>query len=377
MTRPESLDPSFIVDSATTTLVDIPFSALGPDRGPIGTAIHQMSSAGCCVVAVRTKGGMVGQSHLFTINGNHLRSFDEMVRSLADAYVVGRDVRHTEGIWASAWKGINPSGLAGVTVSALSTLDVACWDAVGIGLDQPLHLLWGACRDRVDTYASSGLWLSYSIDELQAEAKRFVDDGFRAVKIRVGHDDPRIDEQRVAAVRQAIGPDVGLLADANQKYGAADAIKLGRLLEPFDLIWFEEPVPTYDRAGHARVRQAVAIPIASGETEYTRYGARDMLAADAVDVYMPDLQRVGGYSEFAKVAALATANDISVSSHFFTEQSLCLAGSIANCTSVEHIDWFSPLFNEPMELDDGQLVVPDRPGTGFTYSQQVIDQYRI
>lgn len=366
-----------IVESVDTTLVEVPFTELGPGRGPIGTAIHQMSSAGCCVVTVRTTAGVKGQSHLFTLNGARLRSFDEMVRGLADAFVVGRDVRHTEGIWADVWQGINPTGLAGVTVSALATLDVACWDAVGRGLGQPLHLLWGACRHEVDTYASSGLWLSYSIDQLQAEAAAFVDAGFRAVKIRVGHDDPRVDAKRVAAVRDVVGSDVGLLADCNQKFRAPGAIRLGRLLEPFDLVWLEEPVATHDRAGHARVRSALDVAIASGETEYTRYGARDMMVAGAVDVYMPDLQRVGGYTEFRKVAALAAAHDLPVSSHFFTEQSLCLAGSTHNMVSVEHVDWFGPLFTEVMELRQGRLIIPDRPGTGFTYNPEALTRFAV
>ena len=364
-----------IVD-VETTLVDLPF------RKPIGTAIHAMRSAGCCVVTVRTDGGHIGQSHLFTINGARLRSFDEMVRGLAAEFVVGRDIRNTEGIWHDVFAAVNPAGQAGVTISALSTLDVACWDAVGRALGQPLHKLWGACRDSVDTYASSGLWLSASIDELQAEAAAFVDAGFRAVKIRVGHDDPTVDAKRAAAVRDAIGSDVKLLADLNQKHRPVDAIKLGRLLEPFDLMWLEEPVATHDRVGHRRVRDALnplGIPIATGETEYTRYGAADMVAVGACDIYMPDLQRVGGYSEFRKVAALCAANDVPVSSHFFTEQSLCLAGSIANLISVEHVDWFAPLFNENMELDPktGHLLIPDRPGTGFTYNPEALARYAI
>ncbi|MDH3295424.1 MAG: mandelate racemase/muconate lactonizing enzyme family protein [Acidimicrobiia bacterium] len=363
-----------IVESVTTTLVDIPLPK------PIGTAIHAIRSAGCCVVTVRCAEGVRGQSHLFTINAARLRSFDEMVRGLGEAFVVGRDVRHTEAIWHDIFRAVNPAGPAGVTISALSTLDVACWDAVGRALGQPLHLLWGACRDSIDTYASSGLWLSATIDELQAEAAALVDAGFRALKIRVGHDDPEVDARRVAAVRDAVGPQVGLLADANQKYRPVDATRLGRMLAPYDIGWLEEPVPTHDRVGHARVRDGLnplGVAIATGETEYTRHGARDMLAAGACDVYMPDLQRVGGYSEFRKVAALCAGHDVPVSSHFYTEQTLCLAGSIDNLISVEHIDWFAPLYREAPELVEGRLVVPDRPGTGFSYNPEALARYRI
>jgi L-alanine-DL-glutamate epimerase-like enolase superfamily enzyme len=128
-------------------------------------------------------------------------------------------------------------------------------------------------------------------------------------------------------------------------------------------------VPYNDFAGHAFVRRALDTPIASGETEYTRFGMQQYLEAEAVDVLMPDLQRMGGYSEFRRANALASAHHIPVSPHFFTEYSLAIAASTPNCVSTEHIDWFQPLFNEPLELDGGQLVVPDRPGTGFTFDR--------
>ncbi len=350
------------VETVETAIVEVPLPT------PIGTAIHAIRSVGCLVVTVRTADGVSGQSHLFTINGDRLSSFDEMVRGLADSFVVGRDPRYSEGIWHDVWAAINPTGHAGVTVAALSTLDMACWDAVGRALDTPLYQLFGACRDRVDVYASSGLWLSASIDELKSEAAAFAEAGFRAMKIRVGSPDSAIDEARVAAVRQVIGNDVKLLADVNQGLRPAEAIRLGRRLDAYNLQWLEEPVATYDRAGHARVRHAIATPIASGETEYTRFGCREMLDAGAVDVFMPDLQRIGGFSEFRKAAALCAANNVGVSSHFFTELSLTMAGSIAACDLVEHVDWFAPLYNESMEMVDGQLVIPERPGTGFTYN---------
>ena len=334
---------------------------------PLGTAIHAMRSVGCVIVEVRTDAGVTGGGHLFTLNGDRLAAFDEMVRGLADAFVVGRDPHDTGAIWADVWRAVNPTGHAGVTIAALSALDVACWDAVGRAHQMPLHKLFGAVRDEVDTYASSGLWLSDSIDELRAEAADFVEQGFRAMKIRVGSPDLRDDVARVRAVREAIGPDVGLLADANQAFRAPEAIRLGRRLAEFDLVWLEEPCATHDLDGHRRVRDALDVAIASGETEYTRYGLQRMIDAGAVDVLMPDLQRIGGYSEFRRSAAAAAAVDLPVSSHFFTEQSLAVMGATENATFVEHVDWFAPLFEEAIELVDGKLVVPDRPGTGFTY----------
>ena len=352
------------VESLVTAVVDVPLDK------PVGTAIHSMTSVGCVLVEARCDTGAVGQGYIFALNGDRVRSLEEMVRGFA-SFVEGRDPHDTEAVWHDIWAAMNAMGHKGVTVSALSAIDTALWDAVGKQHEMPLHKLWGACRDRVDTYATSGLWLSQSIDELVAEAASFVDQGFRAMKIRLGSDRASDDVARVKAVREAIGDDIDLYADANQGFTTKQAIRLGRQLEPFHLAWFEEPVPAYDLEGHARVRAALDVPIASGETEYTRFGMAAMIHAGAADVLMPDLQRIGGFSEFRKATALASANSVPVSSHFFTEQSLCLAGSLHNCVSVEHCDWFQPLLNEPMELIEGQLVIPDRPGSGFTFRDAV------
>ncbi|MFW2383570.1 MAG: mandelate racemase/muconate lactonizing enzyme family protein [Acidimicrobiales bacterium] len=358
------------VELVTTTLVEVPLAK------PILTAIHSIQSVGCVLVEVRSADGVTGQSYVFTINGDRLRAFDEMVVGLS-RFLLGHEAHAIEALWHRLWAEVNPTGHKGVTVSAMSALDVACWDLVGRTLDMPLHHLWGSCRSEVSAYASSGLWLSQSIGELQAQAKAFVDHGFTAVKVRLGSDRISDDVARVRAVRDVVGPAVEVLVDANQKFTPKHAIRLGRALEEFSIGWFEEPVSALDLAGHARVRDALDVPIASGETEYTRFGMQSMLDAGAADVLMPDLQRIGGYSEFKKASATASSQHIPVSSHYFTEHSLCLAGSLHNCISVEHTDWFAPLFTESVELNDGNLAIPDRPGHGFTFAPDAIERFAI
>ena len=343
-----------------TRLVDLPLPR------PIGTAIHGIRSVGCVLVTLRTEDGIAGESFVFTINGARLAAFDEMIRGLGEL-IVGRDPHDTGAIWSDLWKEVNPTGHAGVTIAAMSSLDVACWDIVGRAADLPLSKVFGACRDSVDTYASSGLWLDASLSDIAEEATCLVEQGFTAVKLRIGNDRIGDDVERVRAVRSAIGNDVRLLIDANQKFVPKDAIRLGRRLDEFDITWFEEPVAVHDIRGCAEVRAALDIPIATGETEYTSRGIKQLLDQRAADIVMPDLQRIGGYTEFRRSAALAAADDTPVSSHFFTEHSLCVAAATPNCISVEHVDWFAPLFAESIELRDGQLVVPNRPGTGFTF----------
>ncbi len=347
-----------------------------PLERPLRTAIHDIESVGCVLVTLETDEGLSGEAYNFTMNAIRLDVLQGMIESLAH-HLVGRDPHDAERIWDAMWRDLNFFGQRGISVFAMSTLDTACWDIVGKAAGRPLHKIFGACRDAVDVYASGGLWLSLTVDELMDQARAFLDEGFRAMKVRVGK--PRIDEdvERVAAVRDAIGPDVTLMADANQAFDASHAIRLGRELEALDLFWFEEPVPAWDLAGHAAVAAALDMHVASGETEYTRYGMRDMLDAGAADILMPDLQRVGGLTEFRRVAALAAAYDVPISSHIFTEQSLCIAGSAPNCIYLEHMPWFQGLYRERMQLVDGRMAMPEGPGLGFTFDPDAVERYRI
>ncbi|WP_420549659.1 mandelate racemase/muconate lactonizing enzyme family protein [Curvivirga sp.] len=358
------------ITNVKTTLVEVPFEK------PVKTAIHDMRSVGCSLLEIETDEGLVGEAYLFSLNGVRLKSLDEMLKGF-NHHLIGADPHYIEMIWQKIWSEINPMGHAGVTISALSTIDTALWDLVGKAANRPLHHIFGACRDKIKTYASGGLWMSQSIDELQQEANEFLDQGFRAMKIRVGHQDITKDVERVRAVRDAVGDEIELMVDANQSFNPKHAIRLGRKLEEFNLVWFEEPVPAYDLDGHAEVRLALDTPIASGETDYTKYGMKDYIDKKACDVLMPDLQRIGGLTEMRKTAAMAEAANMPISTHIFTEQSLSIAGSAPNCISVEHMPWFCPLFNEEMVIKDGLVEIPNRPGTGFTFRTEAKEKYKL
>ena len=245
--------------------------------------------------------------------------------------------------------------------------------ALGVSLGD----LLGRKRDKIPAYASGGLWTSMSITELQAEAKSFLSQGFKAMKMRVGLPDIGEDVERVAAVRETIGNDIILMVDANQGLNVTKAIRLGRQLEKYNLAWFEEPVQAYDLAGSAVVANALDTPIASGETEYTRYGFHDMLEKKSADILMPDLERVGGVSEWLKVAHMAAAKDIPVSPHIFTEHSLQLCAAVSNVNYAEHMPWFTGLFKEKMELVDGEIIIPNRPGMSFSFDPDAVERFTI
>lgn len=342
-----------------------------PLQQPLITAIHRSDTLGVLAVVLETDSDLVGESYLFALNRDRLPAFDAMINSLAQ-FVVGQDPVYVEKIWQQMWLDCNPVGHKGVAICAMSALDTALWDLVGKRANMPLYQLFGACRDHVKAYASSGLWLSDTIDQLIARAHGFVEQGFLSIKMRLGKENPSEDVARASALRQALGDDIEILADANQSLTVRGAMQLAHQLRDLNIGWLEEPVAAHDLQGHARVLQAIDIPLASGESEYTRFGMKDMLDRGAVDILMPDLQRIGGLSEMRKSAALAACYNIPISTHIFTEQSLSIAGSAANCISVEHVDWFAPLFVEKMAVVDGQIAMPQAPGLGFNFDYDFI-----
>lgn len=358
------------VTGLSTVTVDVPLPK------PIRSAIHVINSATCVLVTIDTDEGVSGEGMAFTINGARIRSVEALIQDL-EPMILGRDPHDSAAIWEEMWSALNFVGQKGIPLIGMSAIDTALWDIVGKAAGKPLHKLFGAARDKVPAYASGGLWMSLSVDELRQQAQEFLDQGHRAMKVRLGKGSVAANIERVEAVRDVIGNDIRLMADANQSLTVKEAIRLGRELERFDLTWFEEPIPCWDFDGHAQIREALDTPLASGETEYSRYGMRQMIETKACDILMPDLERIGGYTEFRRSAALAAAFDIPVTPHLFTEYSLCMAGSLSNCFIVEHMPWFAPLYSESMEIVDGEIEIPTRPGHGFTFNKDAVDRFRM
>lgn len=358
------------------TAVNTAMVALPLER-TLKTSIHEISTVCCLLVTIQTNTGLVGEGYGFCFDPGRLAAIKQFTDTLAPI-VLGRDPHEVQAFWRAFIRGTNFYGQSGISVIAYNPIDVACWDLIGKAAGRPLHQLFGTCRTRVPVYASAGLWLSSSRDELCEEARGFVQQGFKAMKMRLGSSDWREDVSRAEAIRAIIGPDITLMADANQGLTAAQALRLGRALVPVDLAWFEEPVPTWDDQAAAMLVRKLDTPIASAETEYTAVGIRRMVEHGAATVFMPDLQRMGGYTEMMKVARYLGAMDLPMAPHIFTEHSLHVVAASPHATWCEHMPWFAPLFNEKMAVEsDGTVCVPDRPGAGFTFNWDRIDSMRI
>ncbi len=347
-----------------------------PITPPILTAFGAIRSADCVLTFLDTDEGITGEGLVFSINNARLGVIHEMIRNLEDL-VLGLDPRLGGSLNATAWKDLNFLGYEGVSIVGLAAIDNALWDLRGKAAGLNVAHLIGACRPAQKTYASGGLWLGSSIDDLQKEAAGFVARGFKAMKTRVGPTDPEKMVERVAAVREAIGPDIGLMVDANQQMSVKQAIRIGRMMEELNLTWFEEPVICHDHEGEAQIAAALDTPIASGETVYTHRGIHQMLEARSADILMPDLQRMGGPTEFLKAGHLCEAYHIPCASHLFPEMSLALLASLPGGHYLEHMPWFESIYKERIELDaNGDAIVSDRPGWGFSFDPEAITRFR-
>lgn len=340
------------------------------------SSIHDIETIGCVLVSIETNQNIVGESLLFTLNNQYLGLMEHMVQELS-SNIIGQDAEAYEHIWQKLSAKIQFFGSGGFLVFGLSALDMAIWDVIGKYQRRPLHRMLGAARDKAPVYASGGLFLHLSVDELVEEAKSFVRDGYKAMKMRVGGASLHEDILRVKAVREAIGNDIALMADANQALNFEQAVFLGRKLQDFNLTWFEEPMPAHQFEAYSRLCTELDVPIATGESNYTKVEFRRLLETRGADIIMPDLSRIGGMTELRKVAAMAEAVDVPVSPHLYPEYCLGAMGGFANGAYVEQMPWFAPLFNETIEMVEGSYLMPDRAGFGFTFNHQKIEQYSI
>src|SRR5262252_4222070 len=341
------------------------------------------------LVEIETDSGLVGLGEAKVAVGNlgHYAALVTLIREELAPALVGEDPRDVTAIWERLYGGSRAHyalregrsfptvGRRGITMSAQSGVDIALWDLLGQSLGQPLWRLFGGrCRDRVPAYASGG-WAP--VGAIGKQLLHYVERGHRAVKMRVGLQDKSVDDSaaRVREVRETLGPDIGLMVDAHGTWSVRQAQRFARKVEDCDVAWLEEPVSPENIPGQAEVRASTDIPIASGESEQTRFAFRDLIQARAVDVCQPDLAIAGGITETVRICALAATHGHTVAPHLWGgavlfASGLHLAVATPSVTTLEFTRGDNPLLHElveePFELVDGHLLPPDRPGLGLT-----------
>ncbi|GAA1873288.1 L-talarate/galactarate dehydratase [Actinomadura bangladeshensis] len=284
--------------------------------------------------------------------------------------LIGEDPSDIGRIWTKlAWAGAS-AGRGGLAAQAIAAIDIALWDLKAKRAGLPLAKLLGAHRDSVRCYDTSGGFLHAPLEEVLDNAEAAVAAGIGGIKIKVGHPDHAEDMRRVTAVRERLGDAFPLMVDANQQWDRPAAQRMGRALEAFDLTWIEEPLDAYDAEGHAALAAALDTPIATGEmlTSVAEHCA--LIDRRAADIIQPDAPRIGGITNFLRLAALADHHHLQMAPHFAMEIHLHLAAAYPSEPWVEHFDWLGPLFNERPAIEDGRMHVPARPGLGITLTEQ-------
>jgi L-alanine-DL-glutamate epimerase-like enolase superfamily enzyme len=269
-------------------------------------------------------------------------------------------------------------GRKGLAFCAYSAVDIALWDLKGKLLHMPLYRLLGGVKTEVPVYASGG-WTSYDLDELLAEVKGMLARGFTKVKIKVGVEggqNPREDLRRVAAVRELIGPDTGLMLDANNVWRASTAVQFANRVKEYDVEFLEEPVFADDMPGLAQFRRGTDVPLATGEHEYTRFGVRDLIANRAVDILQVDVTRCGGYTEILKIIGMTQAWNLGFAPHGMEHMHMHLVSAFPNALYLERLFMFEEVvrsvYKNAPEPEGGLLRLPDAPGLGMELNMDYI-----
>jgi L-alanine-DL-glutamate epimerase-like enolase superfamily enzyme len=292
--------------------------------------------------------------------------------------IVGDDPTQVEAVTAKCRRAAGSSGPGGIFTLALSAVDIACWDLKGKALGRSVCALLGGLRDRVPTYASGALMRPHPIDYLAKAGPRLRDMGFRQMKMQCGSESTLgASIERVRVMREAIGPDVDLMCDINQLWTVNQAIEIGRRVEPYQLFWLEDPTTHDDYPGLARIADALGTPIAAGEYHYGIVPFRHLLEHRSIDIVMIDLLRAGGITQWMKIAGMAEAFNLPVVSHLIPEFHVHLIAAIPNGLTVEYMPWTLQLFEETPALQNGQLVVPTKPGLGLAFDQAALKRYQV
>lgn len=358
------------ITAARASLVDLEVETMRTD------AVQSFIKQETIFLEIDTADGLTGVGYSYTI-GTGGRAVLSMLRDHLVPLLPGLDSRNVEGIWTELFRSTRATTVGAITSLALAAVDTALWDLRSRRAGEPLWQVAGGYRQRVPLYDTEGGWLHLPTDDLVAGALASQAKGLRGVKLKVGKPSIREDRDRLLAVREAVGPDLHIMVDANQSMTSAEAIRRAAAFEDADLYWFEEPLPADDVSGHARLASSTSIPIAVGESMYSIAQFRDYLHRDAAGIVQVDVARVGGITPWLKVAHLAEAYNVAVCPHFLMELHVSLVAAVPNGAYVEHIPQLRGITKTELVIEDGSAVAPSTPGLGIDWDADEIDRRRV
>jgi mandelate racemase len=344
-----------------------------PMRRPLQTSSGAVSAAPLLLVDLKTDGGIVGRSYLFSIGKQHLKPLAAIVQAMAE--MVTGDVVAPFEIERKLRARYTLLGVHNVVLFGMAAIDMCAWDALGQALGQPVVRLLGGAPRPIPAYNSKGLGIQ-GVKSLVREAEELVEEGFSAVKLRLGRAAARDDLEALRAVKKAIGPKVTLMVDFNQALTVAEAIRRGRMIdEEGGVLWIEEPVRADDYAGCAKVAREIATPIQIGENFMGPEQMAQAIASGCCDYVMPDAQRIGGITGWQRAAALAQGAGLEMSSHLFPEASVQLLSVTPTAHWLEYVDWADPVLEEPVRIEKGHAVGAAAPGLAMRWNEKAVRRF--
>ena len=354
------------ITHASTTLVAL------PQTEPLADGPTTPGSKNFVALKLGTDQGVEGIG--FTFFGG---SLDKALLTAVQAFgdlIIGEDPLRIEHI-AGKIRASTPAGPAGIATLALSAIDIALWDIKGKVYNQPVATLAGGHRNRINTYASGALMRHFPLDHLEKAAVLLKERGFKQMKTQLAlpGDTNQVKEvEHIKTIREAVGYEIDLMCDINQRWDVRQAISIGKQVDPYRLFWLEDVTAPDDYDGLARVANALDTPIACGEYLYGIAPFRQMLEARSVDIVMIDVLRAGGITQWLKIAGMAEAFNIPVVSHLAPEIHVHLVSAVPNGLTVEYMPWSFGLFREVPQPKDGQLTVPQKPGLGLEFDPKTV-----
>jgi len=346
-----------------------------PMKRPLATSIATVSVAPLLLLDLQTDSGIVGRSYLFALAKHHLPPLAKLVEAMAEM-VKGDELAPLE-LERKLRARYALLGVHNMVLFAMAGIDMAAWDALGQSLRLPLVRLLGAAPRPIRAYNSKGLGIQ-PIKALEKEAVELVEEGFGAIKLRLGRPDAAQDLEALRTVKKAIGPGITLMVDFNQGLSVAEAIRRGHMIDDEGGVhWIEEPIRADDFSGCAEVRRQIRTPIQIGENFMGPEQMAQALAAGACDYVMPDAERIGGVTGWMRAAALAQGAGAEMSSHLFPEVSCHLLAATPTCHWLEYVDWANPVLEQPAALKDGHVIIPEAPGTGIAWDEQAVERYKV
>ena len=332
-------------------------SSSGKKGGPV-------SHINMPVVFITTEDGIRGLGYAWSLLGGATATRCVLRDDFAPL-LVGEDALDNERLWNKLYRRLQTVGRIGLVTQAMSAVDLALWDIKGRVAGLPVYKLLGGRRESAPCYGSDGGWLYMTVPEMLKEFEGYLGQGMMGVKMKIGHEDYRKDIQRVREVRKALGDEVWIAVDANQKWDFPTALRVGRELEQLGVAWFEEPM------------LCEHIPVAMGETLGSRFEFDAYIRAGAADILQPDIVRVGGITEMVKIAALADVAGLPLAPHHMMESTIQAACGVMESAPIEYMPWVAAAFAEPARIENGRLLPPPGPGLGLTIPEETIKRYRV